>query len=255
MLMRNIITMILLLLTVQARSQITVTGVVIDEGGKPIPYATVLVKHSRKGTWTDDAGRYKLNEIFSRDTLICSHALYNSVARAVEDNEKLSFILPIAEQQPLRVYVNKRFEYIKYKTPDSTAKQKKEAAQKRNPENRMSDEDEIFTKVEIAPNFGAPADKVARYLANHIELPDTLETYWKHNENMGITDAMFTTDITGKIKDVIILNSFSPQIDKALTDAIMKLPFSDGGQQNGHRIEGRRRITFMLNYDVIRRVE
>lgn len=61
-----------------------VRGVVVDEAGKPIPYATVYVDGSSNGTTTDAEGRYKLTIEAGASTIVASSLGYDSQSRTME---------------------------------------------------------------------------------------------------------------------------------------------------------------------------
>jgi uncharacterized membrane protein len=61
-----------------------VRGVVVDEAGKPIPYATVYVDGSSNGTTTDAEGRYKLTIEAGASTIVALSLGYDSQSRTME---------------------------------------------------------------------------------------------------------------------------------------------------------------------------
>lgn len=69
-----------------------VTGTVLDEQGKPIAGATVLVKGSSLGTTTDESGRFSIR-VAATGTLVISNIGYNSVERSVSNQQDLTIIL------------------------------------------------------------------------------------------------------------------------------------------------------------------
>jgi iron complex outermembrane receptor protein len=67
-----------------AQGNRTVSGVVTDENGKPVPWATVSLKeNASSGVYTDDDGKYSINVSGSNPTLIFSALGFNSVEKAV----------------------------------------------------------------------------------------------------------------------------------------------------------------------------
>lgn len=76
---------------VQAQEQ-TVTGTVIDEGGVPLPGATIQIKGASKGTTTDFDGNYSIKAI-SSDILVFSFIGYASQEIAVKGQTKIDVTL------------------------------------------------------------------------------------------------------------------------------------------------------------------
>ncbi len=68
-----------------------VTGTVLDEQGKPIAGATVLVKGTSLGTTTDESGRFSIR-VAATGTLVISNIGYNSVERSVSNQQDLTII-------------------------------------------------------------------------------------------------------------------------------------------------------------------
>ena len=58
--------------TIAAYAQQTVTGVVTDAGGNPIPGAVVMIKGTNTGTSTDDAGKYTITALPSQTLVFIS---------------------------------------------------------------------------------------------------------------------------------------------------------------------------------------
>lgn len=66
--------------------QKTLTGKVTDQNHNPIPYATVSIKNSAKGTATDSDGNYKINTSDSSPQFIIFSAIgYKTVTKQVPD--------------------------------------------------------------------------------------------------------------------------------------------------------------------------
>ena len=65
-------------LAVFAQNGISVSGTVIDEGGQPLPGASIIIKGTTTGTQTDFDGLYVLNDVPSDGTLVISYIGYSS---------------------------------------------------------------------------------------------------------------------------------------------------------------------------------
>ena len=67
-----------------AQGNRTITGVVTDETGKPVPWATVSLKNTSQGVYTDDDGKYTINVSGATPTLIFSAIGFNTVEKMAD---------------------------------------------------------------------------------------------------------------------------------------------------------------------------
>ncbi|OAB78620.1 vWA domain-containing protein [Cochleicola gelatinilyticus] len=78
--------MVASLLLVQLHAQnVTITGIVTDEGGLPLPGANVILKGTTNGTQTDFDGNYSINAAVGQ-TLVFSYIGFNSVEKKIKKN-------------------------------------------------------------------------------------------------------------------------------------------------------------------------
>ena len=99
--MKNIALFLLLLLccsTMYAQQKNQVTGKVSDEGGNPLPGASVFVKNSTIGTQSNFDGDYTLNNVPSDGILVISYLGFKTVEKAVNGNTILNVILLVDAQ-------------------------------------------------------------------------------------------------------------------------------------------------------------
>ena len=67
-----------------AGAQATLTGLVRDSVGRPLPRAEVLIEARRKSTLSDENGRYRLTDVPTGASLVQARALgYQAVAALV----------------------------------------------------------------------------------------------------------------------------------------------------------------------------
>src|SRR5690606_8551991 len=57
---------------------VNVTGKVLDEHGKPIPGATVMIKGTKTGVKTDDQGEFRINVPPEQSILVISYVGYQT---------------------------------------------------------------------------------------------------------------------------------------------------------------------------------
>ena len=84
-----------LAVTVEAYSQITLTGTVKDEKGESLIGANVLIKHTGIGTAADINGNFKLDvaESFNDSTLVISSIGYVTQELAIKERRVFDVIL------------------------------------------------------------------------------------------------------------------------------------------------------------------
>src|SRR5678815_2550428 len=61
----------------------TVTGIVKDEKGNPLPYASITVNATTKGAITNSEGRYTLNLSAGSYTLVCQYVGFKKQERSI----------------------------------------------------------------------------------------------------------------------------------------------------------------------------
>jgi len=73
LLMKRILFFLLFLLLVQFSFAGTISGVVKDEKGNVLPYASITVKGTSKGAITNAEGKYSIQLVAGNYTLICQY--------------------------------------------------------------------------------------------------------------------------------------------------------------------------------------
>ncbi|SIR42284.1 SusC/RagA family TonB-linked outer membrane protein [Maribacter ulvicola] len=80
-------------LAVFAQNEISVSGTVTDEGGQPLPGASIIIKGTTTGTQTDFDGLYALNNVPNNGTLVISYIGYATQEIAVNDQTTINVSL------------------------------------------------------------------------------------------------------------------------------------------------------------------
>ena len=80
--MRSILTSLILIFSCTSFSQ-KVIGTVTDTEGKPIPFASVFIKGTMRGTNANNEGKYFLELDPGKYTLVCQHVNYKKEEKAV----------------------------------------------------------------------------------------------------------------------------------------------------------------------------
>ena len=92
-------TIILLTLSVSSFAQ-KIKGIVTDKNGAILPYASIFIKETNKGTNANSEGKYSLKLSPGRYTLVCQYVGYRKEERQLavgNDDLELNFILTIQE--------------------------------------------------------------------------------------------------------------------------------------------------------------
>jgi hypothetical protein len=76
---------VLSILSVHAGS---VSGIITDDKGHPLPYASVLVKGTTKGTTANNEGKYFLELDPGNYTIVAQHVGYNRVEKKITLDDK-----------------------------------------------------------------------------------------------------------------------------------------------------------------------
>ena len=71
------------ILTVISSYAGTVTGIVKDEKGNPLPYASITVSGTTKGAITNSEGRYTLNLTPGSYTLVCQYVGFKKEEKSI----------------------------------------------------------------------------------------------------------------------------------------------------------------------------
>ena len=80
---------------IMAQNKITLSGKVTDQHGAPLSLVTIAVENTSSGTYTDDNGRYSLQVIPGKHTLVVSLVGYQTVKTPlnIQQSKKLNFTL------------------------------------------------------------------------------------------------------------------------------------------------------------------
>ena len=98
--MKRILLSLLLNLIVFAALAQKVSGIVTDDKGKPLPYASISIKGTNKGTNANSGGRYSLVLTPGEHTLVCQYVGYGRSEKKVTvsgNDQALDFTLSIQE--------------------------------------------------------------------------------------------------------------------------------------------------------------
>lgn len=179
--------------------QVRMTGVVVDENGKPLPGVTVVIKGSMLGVATDAEGRF---EIVSPEgkTLVFTYVGRKTqevafdagttdikVVMPVEDVELEPFVTTAYKEEPLE------------EMPSGT----------------------------VAPQF--LAGDVQDYIARHVQYPEEA----LKNKVEGKVYVQFVIDTAGNVVEPKVIRGVSPELDAEALRVIREMPAWKPGKRNG----------------------
>lgn len=224
--------------------KLVITGRVVDETGRPVPFASIQpIRTSGNGAATDINGNFKLEGIFNRDTLICSHTNYQTKKEQVFGNNKIVFRL--IKNPPALTWLA-----IHADSHTIPIKQTVKVAMK-DSLSRIEDYSKIFEKVEIPASFGKEPRSLERYLERNIIYPDSTSiSFDATGEFEGIMTVHFTVDRTGKCVNAFVVKGLNDAVDQIVLDAVTSMPLWNPAIQNGRQVESEQEISIYFNVQV-----
>ena len=203
---------------------VRMTGVVVDENGKPLPGVTVVIKGSMLGVATDAEGRF---EIVSPEgkTLVFTYVGRKTQEVAFDGGKSdVKVVMPV-EDVELNPLVAADVESILNQAADSTKDEVVSVWQ-----------DEFFKVVEDMPQF--TDGNIFDYLAQHVRYPEEAEK----NGIGGMVYVQFVIDTTGKVVEPKVIKSVSPELDAEALRVVSEMPAWKPGMQRGKPV----RVSFTL---------
>lgn len=203
---------------------VRMTGVVVDENGKPLPGVTVVIKGSMLGVATDAEGRF---EIVSPEgkTLVFTYVGRKTQEVAFDAGTiDIKVVMPV-EDVELNPLVAADVESILNQAADSTKDEVVSVWQ-----------DEFFKVVEDMPQF--TDGNIFDYLAQHVRYPEEAEK----NGIGGMVYVQFVIDTTGKVVEPKVIRGVSPELDAEALRVVSEMPAWKPGMQRGKPV----RVSFTL---------
>ena len=207
---------------------VRMTGVVVDENGKPLPGVTVVIKGSMLGVATDAEGRF---EIVSPEdkTLVFTYVGRKTQEVAFDGGTTdIKVVMPV-EDVELNPLVAADVESILNQAADSTKDEVVSVWQ-----------DEFFKVVEDMPQF--TDGNIFDYLAQHVRYPEEAEK----NGIGGMVYVQFVIDTTGKVVEPKVIRGVSPELDAEALRVVSGMPAWKPGMQRGKPV----RVSFTLPVQV-----
>ena len=203
---------------------VRMTGVVVDENGKPLPGVTVIIKGSMLGVATDAEGRF---EIVSPEgkTLVFTYVGRKTQEVAFDaGTTDIKVVMPV-EDVELNPLVAADVESILSQAADAAEE-----------EGAVVEQGEVYKVVEDMPQF--PGGNAFRYLAQHIRYPEEAVK----NGIEGIVYVQFVVDKDGKIVEPKVVQGVCPELDAEALRVVSGMPAWKPGMQRGKPVA----VSFVL---------
>ena len=208
-----------------SKEKFKLQGRVVDEGGTPIPNATVIIKNTSSGTVTKGDGRFSL--MLSPGQEIC--VSYIGMKMKVvgipksESKEKLIVLKPeeisIGELQVPGEEIGDKVS-MQQKTMQEPVKQK------------INEQGDVFTVVEQMPDFPGGMKELMNFLGKNIRYPD--EAYKNKVEGRVIVQFLVKKD--GSTSDFKVVRSVHPLLDAEAVRVLKTMPKWIPGTQRGQAV-------------------
>ena len=96
---RNILLTLFIAFVFQASAG-TITGLVTDNNGKPLPYASISIKGTNRGVTSNSVGKYSINLTPGEYSLVCQYVGYGRIEKKItvtSEDQVVNFTLSIQE--------------------------------------------------------------------------------------------------------------------------------------------------------------
>lgn len=213
-----------------------INGKVVQENGKPLPGAAVMIKGSAIGTVVDSNGKFSITDPNPKagqtqgfySDLVISYVGYETSFRTISSvDEKLSIDISNIKLKEGVVYIDTD-KFIKGELPPPPKPVLEKEVKDVPPPQPVSQEGEkeVFYIVEDMPAFPGGSRALSKYIQNLTEKYDL-----KGKAKIG-----FTVNAKGKVSDIKIVENKNPKIGKAASEIIGTLPTWKPGSQRGKNV-------------------
>lgn len=182
------------------------SGSVIDESGKPVVGASVIIQNTTIGTITDMNGLFKI-EAKPTDILFISFI-----------GMETSKVMLTKTNTDIRVTL--KTEATEYKGTGAS------------PQRSIEKDGEVFTVVEVMPEFPGGVKEFMKFVSDNIKYPEKAHK----DGTQGRVVAQFTVEKDGSISNIEIVRSVSPELDAESIRVLSTMPRWNPGQQRGQPV-------------------
>ncbi|WP_421827763.1 TonB family protein [Larkinella sp.] len=192
--------------------EITVSGQILANDGKPLPGANIVVNNVERGTTTDVKGRYKIT-VPANGTLLISFAGHKSQEIAVGGKTVVNARLVEGSDETAGRFSGQTT------APNRTA-EKLTAEQ---------DKEHIFTVVEKHPEFPGGMIGLTRFIHENLRYPEAAQK--AHVSGKVFLSFVINTD--GSFQDIQVLKGFGFGADEEAIRVLKAMPRWKPAMQNG----------------------
>lgn len=193
---------------------VKVKGQVIDDFNGPVIGANVIVKGTNIGTITDLDGKFVL-ETTKNAVLVFSFPGTKSKEVAVKD---------VLGDLKVQLY------------SDGTASRPQSQPQSTTPQRSSNTpqivSDQVFTVVEVMPEYPGGQGELLKYLAKSVKYPVIAQ----ENGIQGRVTASFIVEKDGSIRDIEVIRGVDPSLDKEAVRVLSGMPNWTPGKQRGQDV-------------------
>ncbi len=198
---------------------ITLRGRIESISGEPLTFATIRVKNTRLGTYSNIKGEFELNvpllcklEVssvgFLDEEVSCNNNSYLTIVlRKKVRTDSITIISSSLSE------INPRLEKLRYHDYKS--------------------EEQIFTRIEVSAQFPGGSSKFREYLKNNIFYPDTSLLTGVE----GVVVVKFTVGANGYLKNIVIIKGLDKYCDSLVVQAFRSMPAWFPAIQNGRKVD------------------
>lgn len=191
---------------------VKVTGQVIDDFNGPIIGASVIIKGTNVGTITDTKGNFALET--TKDAV-------------------LSFSFPGMKSKEVSVKdVLGNLKVQLYSDGSTQKDQPVPAAVPAVPRKPRDPSDQVFTVVEVMPEFPGGQGALLQFLARSVKYPVIAQ----ENGIQGRVTASFIVEKDGSISDIEVIRGVDPSLDKEAVRVLSQMPNWKPGTQRGKEV-------------------
>lgn len=191
---------------------VKVTGQVIDDFNAPVIGASVIIKGTNVGTITDTKGNFALET--TKDAV-------------------LSFSFPAMKSKEVSVKdVLGNLKVQLYSDGSTQRSQPVPAAVPAVPQKPRDPSDQVFTVVEVMPEFPGGQGALLQFLARSVKYPVIAQ----ENGIQGRVTASFIVEKDGSISDIEVIRGVDPSLDKEAVRVLSQMPNWKPGTQRGKEV-------------------
>ena len=216
-----------------------IRGIVVQEDGKPLAGAAIIVKGTTMGTMSDENGKFRLVNVPDDGVLVITYVGFESkVMQAVSGTDMTVKMLrkPVAidtvqvpPPPPPPPPGSKQMAVPPPPPPPPAADKSTGTTKASAPET----EGEKYVMVEEMPEFPGGEKEMMTWISSNVKYPPEAVK----NKISGLVLVSFTVSGTGKVQNVKTVRGVTPALDEEAVRVIKSMPDWKPGRQQGKPID------------------